>query len=181
MGTIIEETRETERLLIACAAGDRQALRRLYDLEARRMVGVALRIVRDRALAEDVVHDVFIRVWEKAGTFDPARGHAKGWLFSVLRHQALNVVRQRAVEAPLDDGVLDALEREMATQARPAVELGALRDCLESLEPVRQRCVLLAYVEGCSHAEIAQKLATPLGTVKAWIRRSLLALKACLG
>lgn len=145
------------------------------------MLGIAMRIVRDRALAEDVVQDVFIRVWEKAATFDPDRGDARGWLFTVLRYRALSVVRRRAMEVPLDDGIMEAFERVMATQAAPDVELGPLRDCLGQLEAGRRQCIVLAYVDGCSHAEIAERLSTPLGTVKAWIRRGLLALKACLG
>lgn len=152
------------------------------------MLGVALRIVRDRALAEDVIQDAFVQVWEKAASFSPARGEGRGWLFTIVRNRALNVVRQRAVEAPLDDDLMSSLESTLMTPARDASgelpaagELGALRDCLSQLESDRRQCILLAYVDGCSHAEIADRLATPLGTIKAWIRRSLLALRACLG
>ncbi len=182
--TDTDETPEHDALLRACAAGERDALHRLYLLEARRMTGIALRILRDRALAEDVVQDVFVRVWQKASTFDPARGTGRGWLYTVLRHRALNVVRERAPQVSLDEGadaVIDAWAAQQDVGAAPLAEAGALRDCLEQLEPSRRHCIVLAYVEGCSHGEIAERLATPLGTVKAWIRRGLLALRTCLG
>ena len=84
-----------ESALAGCAARDVTALRRLYEHAAPYLLGVAVRIVRDRALAEDVLHDAFVKVWSHAHTFDPARGAARGWLFSLVRHQALNLVRDR--------------------------------------------------------------------------------------
>ena len=177
-------TFDHEAAIAACARGDRSALRRLYDVDARQMLGVALRIVRQRHLAEDVVQDAFIKVWEKAATFDPQRGSARGWLYSVVRYRALNEVRDSGPQITLDEAALEAIDLRNSQQAghpmNSSAELGPLHDCLEQLDPPKRSSIVLAYVDGCTHAEIAQRLAAPLGTVKAWIRRGLLLLRECM-
>ncbi|OPB03143.1 sigma-70 family RNA polymerase sigma factor [Pseudomonas synxantha] len=164
--------------LAACARGDQRALRQLYAEDSSRLLGVALRIVRDKALAEDVVHDAFIKVWRGAGSFDPSRGSARGWVFSITRHLALNAVRNHYREVALSD------EHEHLAAANDSFEFsareGQVYNCLEQLDPTRRTCILHAYVDGYSHNEIARKLDTPLGTVKAWIKRSLVALRECM-
>lgn len=164
--------------LAACARGDQRALRQLYAEDSSRLLGVALRIVRDKALAEDVVHDAFIKVWRGAGSFDPSRGSARGWVFSITRHLALNAVRNHSREVALGD------EHEQLAAAHDSFEFsareGQVYRCLEQLDPTRRSCILHAYVDGFSHSEIARKLDTPLGTVKAWIKRSLVALRECM-
>lgn len=167
-----------EACLAACARGDQRALRQLYAEDSSRLLGVALRIVRDKALAEDVVHDAFIKLWRGAGSFDPSRGSARGWVFSITRHLALNAVRNHYREVALSD------EHEQVAAAHDSFEFsareGQVYNCLEQLEPTRRACILHAYVDGYSHSEIARKLDTPLGTVKAWIKRSLVALRECM-
>lgn len=167
-----------EACLAACARGDRRALRQLYAEDSSRLLGVALRIVRDKALAEDVVHDAFIKLWRGAGSFDPSRGSARGWVFSITRHLALNAVRNHSREVALSD------EHEQVAAAHDSFEFsareGQVYRCLEQLDPTRRTCILHAYVDGYSHSEIARKLDTPLGTVKAWIKRSLVALRECM-
>lgn len=178
-----------EACLIACARGERQALRDLYEQESARLLGVARRIARDNALAEDIVHDAYLRIWTRAASFDPARGSARGWIFSVTRHLALNFMRDNAREVQVGE------HSEMALQALASIEAssetadtfdcrarsGRVYGCLEQLEPVRRNCILHAYVDGYSHSEISHKLGAPLGTVKAWIKRSLAALRECMG
>ncbi len=152
------------------------------------MLGVALRIVRQRALAEDVVHDACVNIWTRAAGYDAARGSARGWIYSVVRHLALNAVRDGRRHVDVDEPTTQALEVDMSVQAfhdaassyELNADLGRLQHCLEALEPERRECVLHAYVEGCSHGEIAERLGAPLGTVKAWIRRSLTALRECM-
>lgn len=167
-----------EACLAACARGDQRALRQLYAEDSSRLLGVALRIVRDKALAEDVVHDAFIKVWRGADSFDPSRGSARGWVFSITRHLALNAVRNHYREVALSD------EHEQVAAAHDSFEFsareGQVYRCLEQLDPTRRSCILHAYVDGYSHSEIARKLDTPLGTVKAWIKRSLVALRECM-
>ncbi|MDA7087128.1 sigma-70 family RNA polymerase sigma factor [Pseudomonas sp. SA3-5] len=169
-----------EACLRACARDERQALLSLYEQESGRLLGVARRIVRDDALAEDIVHDAFIKIWTRAGSFDPARGSARGWIFSVTRHLALNFMRDTAREMPLDEpNIADAGESVSTFDLHDGS--GRIHGCLAQLEPARRSCILYAYIDGYSHAEISRKLGTPLGTVKAWIKRSLVALRECMG
>ena len=167
-----------EACLLACARGDQRALRTLYEQDSSHLLGVALRIVRDKALAEDVVHDAFIKIWRGASSFDPARGSARGWVFSVTRHLALNAVRNHYREVALSD---EHEHEQFTTDTFEfATRTGQIHTCLEQLDPARRTCILHAYVDGYSHSEIAQKQDTPLGTVKAWIKRSLAALRECM-
>ncbi|SDU49576.1 sigma-70 family RNA polymerase sigma factor [Pseudomonas yamanorum] len=166
-----------EACLLACARGEQLALRGLYQQESFRLLGVALRIVRDKAVAEDIVHDAFIKIWKGAASFDPHKGSARGWVYSVTRHLALNAVRSSGREVPLSEEHESAAPTDTFDyQARS----GRIYSCLEQLDPARRNCILHAYVDGYSHSEIAHKLGTPLGTVKAWIKRSLAALRECM-
>lgn len=174
--------------LQACARGEAAALQRIYEQESRYLLGVALRIVRDRATAEDVLHDAFVAIWSRAASFDPQRGTGKGWIYTVVRHAALNRRRDSAHHIVLDDAAATAQERKEALEAwndlnhdlTHASTLGRLGHCLENLEPSRRACLLHAYVDGCSHGEIAARLQAPLGTVKAWIQRGLRSLRECM-
>ncbi len=168
-------------LLAQCAQADGAAFRRLYDQQAPMLYAVAIRITRDAALASDAVHDAMLQVWRNAARFDPARGNARAWLISLVRYRALDTIgRTRrevvgvAMPEPIDPEPLP-LDRLQATQSGQA-----LHRCLEEIEPVRRGLVALAFVEGLSHSEIAQRARQPLGTVKSGIRRALLALRACL-
>jgi RNA polymerase sigma-70 factor, ECF subfamily len=170
--------------LLACARGEQFALRSLFDREARRLVGVALRIVRDRQLAEDVVQEAFIQIWRRASTFKPALGSGRGWIYTVVRHQALSELRKTGHrERPVDDEILQsmldnqlALEPDQALSARA----DALGPCIDALDDHQRTSIVFAFVEGYTHAQIAAHLSAPLGTVKSWIRRGLLSLKECL-
>ena len=175
-----------EAALGACAAGDRQALQRLYQNDARYLLGVALRIVRHRALAEDVLHDAFVSIWTRASSFDPQRGAAKGWIYSVVRHCALNHVRTSQHELLAGDALDDIADGQggddhagsHAMERRAS--LGKLDDCLAHLNDVKRASIVYAYVDGCTHSEIAARLQAPLGSVKAWIKRGLAALRECM-
>jgi RNA polymerase sigma-70 factor (ECF subfamily) len=177
-----DEAAEMAALLPRCAAGDHAALRRIYDLHAPRLKGLALRITGNPMMAEDVLHDVFLRVWQQAGRFDPARGTGRAWLTTLTRYRALELVRragrQVAHSEPPDvaDEAPDAVARLIAS-----TEGAALARCLSSaLDAPRRRMIRLAFFDGFTHAEIAAALGTPLGTVKSMIRRGLSALKRCL-
>lgn len=174
--------------LAGCARGDHSALADIYRHESRFLLGVAARIVREKAAAEDVLHDAFVRIWSRAATFDASLGSARGWIYSVVRHAALNHVRSGSREVTLDEEATEAVEAEQAMQAyrdaRPAFELradwGRLERCLDALPPERRDCILHAYVDGCSHGEIAQRTGHPLGTVKAWLQRAMTSLRQCM-
>ncbi|HEV7264371.1 MAG TPA: sigma-70 family RNA polymerase sigma factor [Falsiroseomonas sp.] len=173
---------ELAPLLAAVARGDRAALRAVYERQSVRLFGVANAILRDRDAAADALQDAFLRIAGRAGQFDPARGAAEAWLAGIVRHAALDIARRRGREIPTDDRTLgdqpveaDALERIAAS-----AEGRRLRDCLEALEAKNREGIVLAFVHGLSHPQIAARLGLPLGTVKAWIRRGLLRLRECL-
>jgi RNA polymerase sigma-70 factor (ECF subfamily) len=147
------------------------------------MLGVALRLLRRRVLAEEAVHDAFVQIWRKAASFDPARGQARAWLYAILRHRALNILRDEDRTVLVDDGEPAAVPSDDESAEALIIRLSetsALRRCLERLEPVRRQAVVLAYTDGLSHQELATRLGVPVGTVKSWIRRSLLVLRDCL-
>jgi RNA polymerase sigma-70 factor, ECF subfamily len=163
------------------AAGDRDAFRRLYDRHAARLNACALRITRQGPLAADAVHDAFLQVWRNASQFDPTRGNAEAWLTGLVRYRALDIARRRSREVSDED----APERvdddpdpfERLASSRDAL---ALHGCLGQLPVDRRRLVMLAFVDGLTHADLAERTAIPLGTVKSWIRRSLQTLRSCL-
>lgn len=169
-------------LLNAVAAGDRAALRALYQRQSVRLFGVANAILRDRDLAADALQDAFLRVASRAGQFDAARGTPEAWLGAIARHAALDIIRARGREIPTDDPHLgdDAIGPEAEERLSASMEGRRLRACLDGLEPKNREGIVLAFVHGLSHPQIAERLGTPLGTVKSWIRRGLLALKECL-
>lgn len=173
-----------EAALMACASGDRAALRWLYEREGAKMLGVAMRIVKRRAIAEDILQDCFLRIWQAAASFDVALGNGRAWIYAIVRNRALNVlrgeVRSDLVEdmAPLVGASDDPSPEDIVLQVS---ENAALRHCLERLDAVRRRIIVLAYTEGLSHGELAARCNVPLGTIKSWIRRSLGSLRECLG
>lgn len=174
-----------DAVLAACAQGDQHALHRLYQQDGRHLLGVALRIVRRRDVAEDVLHDAFVSIWQKAASFDAGRGAGRGWVYSVVRHQALNALRGSEREVAVDTDALDALQEAQADTVAEQFELqasmGRLHDCLAHLDSAKRNSIICAYVDGCSHSEIAERLKAPLGSVKAWLKRGLAALRECMG
>jgi RNA polymerase sigma-70 factor (ECF subfamily) len=139
-------------------------------------------ILRDRDAASDAVQDGFVNIARRAAQYDPERGAAEAWLGSVIRHAALDIARRRGREIPTDDATLgDAPVAAEQLEALAAAEDGArLRACLARLAEKNRQGIVLAFVHGLSHPQIAAKLDLPLGTVKAWIRRGLHSLKECL-
>lgn len=172
-----------EQALMACARGDQHELRRIYEREASRLLGVAYRILRRRDLADEAVHDAFLQIWQKAATFDPARGSARGWIYTVVRHRALNVLRDTSREALSDQPHLEELpdaESDPLNYISRMSDATSLSRCLDQLDQPKRTSILLAYVDGYTHQQIAVRLNAPLGTVKAWIRRGLISLRECL-
>jgi RNA polymerase sigma-70 factor (ECF subfamily) len=174
-----------EHELVACARGDRQALRRIFDREAGRLVAIAERIVKRRDLAEEVVQEAFIAIWTKAGQYTPDRGSARGWIHAIVRNRALNLLRDGKREDLVDTERLEAMheadQMEHVLSSFAALDRNSrLRTCLQTLDETRRKGILMAYVGGYSHGEIAGRLRLPLGTAKSWIRRGLAALRECM-
>ena len=177
------ESPDIAALLTRIATGDRAALAGLFDLEAGRLVAIARRIVRRQDLAEEVVQDAFVAVWQRAAQFQLERGNASGWLTTIVRNRALNLLRDGSridyhdgeTLAAIGDRAADALNAFDALSERDA-----LKTCLAQLDEFKRRAILLCYVTGLNHGEVAATLNAPLGTVKAWIRRGTIALQECL-
>jgi RNA polymerase sigma factor (sigma-70 family) len=166
-----------------CAVGDRTALKQLFDAESPRMIGVAERILRRRALAEEATQDAFVQVWRRAASFDAKLGSGRTWLYTILRNRSLNILRDESrteltPESEPFDGASE--EDDPETVVMKLGEASRLKDCLQKLEPERRNAIVLAYARGLSHGELAGKLGIPLGTIKSWIRRSMVALKECM-
>ena len=170
---------EISAAIVRCAGGDRVAPRLIYDREAARMVGVAMRILRRKDLAEEATHEAFVRIWHGAQSFDPTRGAARAWLFAIVRNRALTILRneQRYDTEAIDENT----ELDPASAISKLPESSALRRCLQQLDAGRRKAIVLAYVHGFSHGELAGRLGMPLGTVKSWLRRGLRSLQECMG
>ena len=174
---------ELEALLARCAAGDRAGLETLYARVAPILLAVLLRMLKRRDAAEDALQDVFVSVWQRARQFDPIRGRPLAWLVSMARYRAIDL--QRAARPAVALTELSALEAQLQSEepldAGEMLGTGALLlRCLEQIAAPQRRCLMLAYQEGLTHSEIARAVNEPLGTVKSWVRRSLLALRRCL-
>jgi RNA polymerase sigma-70 factor, ECF subfamily len=182
---VTDQSTDLGSALAACAAGDRSALRRIFDEEAGRLVAMAQRIVRRRDLAEEVVQEAFIRIWTHAHQYSPERGSARGWIYAIVRNRALNLLRDGSREDLVAEDRLEALQDgEQLEQIMAAWHRldrnSRLKECLGRLDETRRRGILMAYVGGYTHGEIAGRLSLPLGTAKSWIRRGLLSLRECM-
>jgi RNA polymerase sigma-70 factor (ECF subfamily) len=171
--------------LAAVANGDRGALQQVYRDTSAKLYGVVLRILDDAAEAEDVLQDIYLTVWKRAGAFDPGRGLSPiTWLVAIARNKAIDRLRATArprAARPLDEAVdiadsappvSDALER--------SDEAAALARCLSQLDPQHADTVRTAFFEGVTYEALAVRIGAPVGTVKSWIRRSLQRLRTCL-
>jgi RNA polymerase sigma-70 factor (ECF subfamily) len=171
-------------LLAAAARGDRDAFAALYDRHASILLGLVLRITRVRAEAEDVLQDAFLQIWQRAGDFDPARGQALSWMALIARSRALDRVRSRGFrERPTQADIERAEESEapdMIEDLMRAHDGAAIRKALAEVPAVQRETLLLAYFEGLSQAEMAERLGKPLGTVKTHVRTGLLKLRDAL-
>ncbi len=174
---------ELADLIVAAGGGDREAFRALYDETSAKLFGIILRIIRNRTSAEDVLQDVYLRIWRGAASYSRETGPALAWLSSIARNRTIDLLRQKSFAAPpvYDDGV-DWYEKIPSPGDPEAdlIDVAALRRCLGAIEEPYRSCVLLAYYEGYSRDELAARAGKPVSTIKTWLRRSLLSLKACL-
>jgi RNA polymerase sigma-70 factor (ECF subfamily) len=173
-------------LLERIARRDGRALRALYEVHSSRALAVALRVLRDRADAEDVVQETFVEVWKRAAEYDPARGSAVAWLVTIARTRAIDRLRARASLARAEGAAANA-QLELPAAAPEALEVVEQRRAreriaaaLESLPAEQRRAIELAYYEGLTHREIAARTGDPLGTVKTRVRLGMEKLAALL-
>jgi RNA polymerase sigma factor (sigma-70 family) len=166
------------------AGGDRAALRLVYDMTAAKLFGVCLRILNDRGEAEDVLQDVYITVWRKAGAFDAARASPITWLVAIARNRAIDRARASGasrVKAPIEAAEMIADSAPLASDRLEAEqESGRLGGCLDELEARQSAAIRAAFMDGLTYEALANRTGVPLGTMKSWIRRGLAKLKECL-
>jgi RNA polymerase sigma-70 factor, ECF subfamily len=170
-----------EALLTRSASGDRAAFRALYAATSAKLFGVCLALLKDRARAEDALQESFVRIWERGATFDVEKGAALAWMTTVARRVALNELRRRdRAHVPIDDEEQGAGEIAAELPEQDPIGKGRLLLCLEKLEAERRQWVLLAYVHGYSHEELARRFGRPLGTMKSALFRGLADLRKCV-
>lgn len=166
------------------ASGDKAALEDVYRRTSGKLLAVVLRILPDRQEAEDVLQEVYLTVWRKADMFDADRASPITWLAALARNRAIDRVRSRAGRVFVSDDAV-AAQADAAPLASETVEaeekVEALETCLNQLEPDRADVVRQAFFGGLTYDALAQRTGVPLGTMKSWMRRSLLRLRACLG
>ncbi len=191
---------QLKQLLGATAHGDARAFKSLYDQTSPRLHAVALTIMRDSDLAEDVLQDAFVQVWHRASEFHADRGSVLTWLTTIVRYRGIDLLRKRGRNGlrgnsntiDTDPATIDYLQDHSSADdddgARPgplsnaitSEENSMLRDCIDRLSNNQQRSIALAFFRGFTHQELADCLAEPLGTIKSRLRRSLQRLKDCL-
>ncbi|MGJ4892057.1 sigma-70 family RNA polymerase sigma factor [Bradyrhizobium sp. HKCCYLR20261] len=171
-------------LLAAVAKGDEAAFERLYAATRAKLYGVVLRILHRQDLAEEVVQETYVKVWNNAAQFNPAVSSPITWMAAIARNRAIDLVRKRG-ELSLEDepSALEVAAETPDPLARREMseELKRLLECVGQLEPDRQKLVLLAYYNGWSREQLATKFDAPVNTVKTWLRRSMMDIRQCLG
>ena len=187
---IQDRNRQLTDLLHACAQGRQTAFQELYKLVSPQLFAVLVRILKRKDLAEEALQDALLSVWRNAGSYAADKGAPMTWLVSICRYRALDMLRREKREVSLDPGREDQedeaeglADMSDATAAAPLVskaEERALDECMGRLNAGQQQSLRLAYVDGCTHEEIAARVGSPVGTVKSWVRRGLESLKRCL-
>lgn len=178
-GAMVDVQNSLEALLQRVAKKDRAAFRDLYAATSSRLFAICLGLLRDRARAEEALQESFSRIWERAASYDAQKGAALAWMTVLTRRIALNELRRR-------DGVHASLEEDEAPQIaadlpeRDPLAKGRLLECLDRLGEERRHWVILAYVHGYSHEELAQRFQRPLGTMKSALFRGLADLRKCI-
>ena len=179
------DTLSLNNLLGRSALRDRAAFSALYQATSANLFGVALRIVRKRQWAEEVLQEAFVKIWNHASSYDAARGTPMTWMINVVRNQAFDMKRRADIRAelnavPVDDDLLPASEDNPAERTAVEDDLVRLQRCLGQLVDEQRQCMLLVYHEGYTLAEIAERRHLPLGTVKTWVRRGLIRVRECM-
>ena len=188
-----QKSKDLAQLLAQSGLGDRRAFARLYERSSGHLLAVVLRIQRDRALAEDLLQEIYVSVWKAAASFDAARSQPLTWLTHIARNRAIDSLRRANAQPRLesttradDDERPDAADTWVDEAPGPLALLDAvsdkrqLSDCMNHLTAPQRQSVALAFFDGLSHAEVAAQLREPLGTVKSWVRRALMTLRSCL-
>lgn len=173
-----------DELLLQCAQGREVALEALYRQTSPRLFALANRILRRSDWAEEVLQESFLRIWRTASQFSAERSHAMTWMTHIVRNCCIDLLRRPDYERPEpDNAILEAWADESAgplERLRSHQDSQHLADCLALLEPKQRMAIVLSFFDDLSHQEIADRLSSPLGTIKSWVRRGMERLKRCL-
>ena len=177
------QTRLAE-LLSASALGDKNAFADLYRLSKAKLFAVSLRIVRERQLAEEVLQDSFVNIWNHASDYAIAKSAPLTWMAAIVRNRSLDIVRRSGREVDDEDDQLAAMLVDTSPQPVDAMiqkrDAHAIHRCMQELDAEQRQSIALAFFHGLSHSELAAHLRKPLGTIKTHIRRGLMRLKSCI-
>lgn len=172
-------------LMARCGLRDQRAFAELYRRTSGRLLAVALRIVRRRDWAEEILQESFVSIWHHAPDFDRVRAAPMTWMTTIVRNRALDWVRRPRLEQSDEglEGIVENFEDDSPgplERLQAAATSGSLGECLKQLSGQQRQSIALAYLHGLSHSELADHLEQPLGTIKTWIRRGLERLRGCL-
>ena len=171
-------------LIASVSKGDEAAFERLYAATRAKLYGVVLRILRRQDLAEEVIQETYVKVWNNAAQFNPAVSSPITWMAAIARNRAIDIVRKRgetSIEEEPEAMEVAAETPDPLARREMSEELKRLLECVGRLEPDRQKLVLLAYYNGWSREQLATKFEAPVNTVKTWLRRSMMDIRECLG
>lgn len=169
--------------LMATGAADREAFRRVYALTSAKLFGICLRICGDRQAAEDVLHDVYITIWQRAGAYQPGRASPISWLATIARNRAIDWRRAKGARPVAEVGEAEAIpsgEPSALERLLDEENEGKLHTCLEGLDDPQRGAIRTAFFDGLTYAELAVRQGVPIGTMKSWVRRGLIRLRKCL-
>ena len=176
-----EDTSRLIDLLVATGKQDRQAFEQLYRLTSAKLFGICKRMLLERSDAEDALQDVYLTIWGKAEQYDAQRGNPATWLAMIARNKCIDRLRLGGVDRHTEAIDLDQIaEPEKTDMIELASEQRRLDNCLSNLEGRHRSVIRTAFFDGCTYHDLAARTGVPLGTMKSWIRRGLLSLKACL-
>lgn len=166
-------------LVTAIGSGDQGAMAALYDRFSSIVYAVALRVLQDTGAAEDVLQDIFMQLWRNPRAFDSSRGNMAAWLAVIARNRAIDALRKRRPQDDIEDVVL-SVETDLASETDRSRAMEKVRGALQAMPTPQRSALEMAYFEGLTHTEIAEKTGEPLGTVKTRIRTGLLSLRKIL-
>lgn len=173
---------DLEDMMARITLRDRDALASLYDATSAKLFGVCLRVLQNRSEAEDVLHDVYLRVWQKADTYAVTGHSPMTWLITVTRNMSIDQLRKRRPETGSDDAMVLVADAGPSPEAAAIAssERARIEACMGELESDRADAVRAAYLEGETYRDLAARFGVPLNTMRTWLRRSLMKLRDCL-
>jgi RNA polymerase sigma-70 factor, ECF subfamily len=172
---------DIDSLIARVANGDREAFRAIYGSAGPKLFAICLRMMRRREEAEEILQEAFVRIWERSHQYDPAKGAGLAWLATIARHCALDRLRKPGRDmAEFDEAVVDEIDSHVSALQAGSGQAIDLKRCLDGMRREYRDAVVLAYVNGMTHEELALHLDKPVGTIKSWVRRGLDQLKDCM-